>query len=72
MKKILAILFILFISMQISACGKKQNAMPQAIVDTKEITEQQIVGNIQFIRKMGKHPLRHCWMAMVRLLSMLP
>ena len=43
MKKFLSILFILFISMQISACGKKQNAMPQAIVDTKEINEQQIV-----------------------------
>ena len=43
MKKFLSILFILFISTQISACGKKQNAMPQAIVDVKEITEQQIV-----------------------------
>ena len=45
MKKIL-ILTLIFCAMGLSGCGKKQNTMPQAIVDTKEIKIEQIIDEI--------------------------
>ena len=46
MKKLL-ILSMLLLAISISGCGKKQNAMPQAIVETKEIKIEQIIEEIE-------------------------
>ncbi|MCR4881125.1 MAG: efflux RND transporter periplasmic adaptor subunit [bacterium] len=46
MKKIL-ILSILLVMASISGCGKNQNTMPQAIVDTKEVKIEQIIEEIE-------------------------
>jgi len=42
MKKFLITLFILFLTIDLSACGKKQTGIMQAVVDTKVIQEEQI------------------------------
>lgn len=46
MKKIL-ILALLFCITGLSGCGNKQNAMPQAVVDTKEVKTEQIIEEIE-------------------------
>ena len=46
MKKIL-ILSLLIAMVSLSGCGKKQNSMPQAIVDTKEIKTEKIIEEIE-------------------------
>ena len=44
MKRIFIVNFLaILLLFGISGCGKKQNAMPQAIVDTKEIQQEQII-----------------------------
>ena len=44
MKRVLIVNFLaILLFFGITGCGKKQNAMPQAIVDTKEIQQEQII-----------------------------
>ena len=46
MKKILTLSFVFILFTCLSGCGTKQNAMPQAIVDTKEIKTEKIIEEI--------------------------
>ena len=48
MKKIL-ILTMFFVLISVSGCGKKQNVMPQAVVDTKEVKIEQIIEKIKAV-----------------------
>ena len=47
MKKIIIFSFMILALIGVSGCGNRQNAMPQAIVDTKEVKTEQIIEEIE-------------------------